>query len=162
MEPYIGTSTTAADNGSLLRALRFSEVREAARKAAPMVPRTSHRSHQPQTIDERFKSAKKPLPEERLTKGVLTQKQRMERLNTMIRRPQTSAKRRQWRDEFRDYFRGDPVPAHRNESVVSRSRNDGESLPGALTCDKDSASRWQSSSTPVGGVNEPDDGWMEA
>jgi hypothetical protein len=163
VERFTGPDTTSegepvgGETTSLLKALQFSEVRDAARKAGPVATgRTA-----PPTIDERFKSAKKPLPEERLTKGVLTQKERMDRLNTMIRRPQTSAKRRQWRDEFRDYFRGDPVPVHRNEPSVARSRNDGEALPGALTCNKESASRWQSSSTPVGGLNEPDDGWME-
>lgn len=131
--------------------LQFSEIRDAARQQQAVGPKSEARP----TINERFQSAKKPVPEDRLTKGVLSQKQRIERLNIMIRRPETAAKRRQWRDEFRDYFRGDPVPTHRKEEL--RLRNDGEPLPGALSCHDDVGKWGGSNSTPVGGGNEPEE-----
>lgn len=143
---------------TLTSVLRFGEVRDTARKQQQQQQQTSNpgtdNSHRAPTIQQRFEAAKKTVPEDRLTKGVLTQKERIDRLNTMIRRPQTSAKRRQWRDQFRDYFRGDPVPGHKDENA--RLRNDGQPLPGALTCNKRDDLWGGSSSTPVGGSNEPE------
>ena len=141
-------------------ALQLSEIRGSAKRANKRVrlmePGATDKT--PPTIDERYKDAKKTLPEDRLSKGILTHKERLDHLNTMVRRPQTSAKRRQWRDEFRDYFRGDPVPAHKNDWNINRNRNDHEdSLPGALSCNNRDSTRWNSESTPVGGTNEPED-----
>lgn len=158
LESHDSIEEYTARNPEQTQVLQFSEIRDAARQQQQHDVSLRVRP----TINERFQSAKKPVPEGRLTKGVLTQKQRVERLNIMIRRPDTAAKRRQWRDEFRDYFRGDPVPSHRNTEM--RLRNDGESLPGALSCN-DNAGKWGgSNSTPVGGGNEPeeDDVFMQS
>jgi hypothetical protein len=158
--PVVESYGAPMTHTAVVNALQLSEIRGSSKKAGRRVrlaePGMTDKT--PPTIDERYKDAKKTLPEDRLSKGILTHKERLDHLNTMVRRPQTSAKRRQWRDEFRDYFRGDPVPAHKNDWNINRNRNDHEdSLPGALSCNNSNSTRWNSESTPVGGTNEPED-----
>lgn len=97
---------------------------------------TSADAAQLQTIDERFREAKRSVAEHKLKNGVYTSAQRRKLVEALLRRPPCGRRVRSWRTENSDYIRGDVVPRAQGQStnlVRSAKNNPNVDLhPGAL------------------------------
>ena len=93
-------------------------------------------AEQLQTIDERFKAAKRNIAEHKLKNGVYTSGQRRKLVEALLRRPQRGRRVRSWRTENSDYLRGDVIPKASGQStnLVRSAKNNpvADLHPGAL------------------------------
>lgn len=75
-----------------------------------------------QTVNERFKAAKRRTEEYRLKPGVYTNKKRRQLIETLVRRPYCGRRARAWRTAFSDTMRGDVVPKNLNQGQYGMMR----------------------------------------
>lgn len=76
-----------------------------------------------QSIDERYKSAKRKTPEDKMTRGVYNSAEKRRLVEKLIQRPTKKGHSRPklWRHEFSDRLRGDVVPTHENKWDINKN-----------------------------------------
>ena len=100
--------------------------------------RTEADAAQMQSVNERFRAAKRAVMENKLKTGVYTNKQRRKLVETLLRRAGGACGRRVrcWRTENSDFLRGDVRPKQNQSSsnIVRSAKNnpDIDLHPGAL------------------------------
>ena len=135
-EPFEELDTGTPDAPPALReVLDFSEVLVTDEERRD-TDATNDDIDQIQTIDNRFKSAKRKLTEDRLETGVHNTAKRRKILEQLLRRPHCTRRVRAWRTENSDYLRGDVRPKGQSSSsnLIRSAKNnpDIDLHPGAL------------------------------
>lgn len=91
--------------------------------------------NQIQTINDRFRAAKRNVVEFKMKNGVYTNKERRQLVETLLRRPPCGRRVRSWRTENSDYLRGDVRPKASGSTNLIRSAKNNPDVdlhPGAL------------------------------
>ena len=98
--------------------------------------RAASDKEQIQTINDRFRAAKRNVVEHKMKNGVYTNKQRRQLVENLLRRPPCGRRVRSWRTENSDFLRGDVRPKNRAESTnILRSAKNNPEIdlhPGSL------------------------------
>ena len=76
-----------------------------------------------QSIDERYKSAKRSTPADKMTRGVFSCAEKRRLVEKLIQRPtkKRNSRPKLWRHEFSDRLRGDVVPTHENKWDINKN-----------------------------------------
>ena len=84
-----------------------------------------------ETIDERYKAAKRKTPEDKMTRGIYSSGEKRRLVEKLIRRPsqKTNTRPKLWRHEFSDRLRGDVVPTHQNKWEINKTPLTAEDSP---------------------------------
>ena len=120
---------------NLQEALDFSDV---VVSDAQRQEYTEHieNTKQVETVDERFRAAKRKTEEHGMRPGMMTNKKRRELVEALVRRPFCGRRTRSWRTEFSDSLRGDVIPKqkvnHLGLMTIGRSDPQVDLHPGAL------------------------------
>ena len=129
------TANESAPTPNMQDAMDFSDtfITDSARDQAQ---RDSQDKQQIQTINDRYRAAKRNVVEFKMKNGVYTNKERRQLVETLLRRPPCGRRIRSWRTENSDFLRGDVRPKSTNMStnIIRSAKNnpDIDLHPGAL------------------------------
>ena len=120
---------------NLQDAINFSDVM-VSKETRDEANRAEEEKNQIQTIDDRYQAAKRNMVEFKMKKGVYSNKQRRQLVETLLRRPPCGRRVRSWRTENSDFLRGDVRPKSKsgNTNLIRSAKNNPEIdlHPGAL------------------------------
>jgi hypothetical protein len=116
-------------------AIDFSDV-YVTEQSKDEVLREDQDKQQIQTINDRFRAAKRNIVEFKMKNGVYTNKQRRQLVESLLRRAPCGRRIRSWRTENSDFLRGDVRPKANSQSgnLIRSAKNnpDIDLHPGAL------------------------------